>query len=186
MTRRPHSKWHDLWTLAAALTALLIAALWAIAAAPTQDPAPPASAVPPVTHDRLVRAESRGTARTTPPTPQVVVRATHTPAAGGGNGEEPPSAAGLPPLLLLIRDHESGGNYQAFNQTGCSDENGTWSCGGAFQLSEQYAAVWAAEAGFDGMTSQAQTWPPAIQDAVALFKFNATGGDLWCSWTEYC
>lgn len=95
-------------------------------------------------------------------------------------------AGDLPPLLLLIRDHESGGNYRAYNPTGCSDENGVWSCGGAFQLSEQYASGWAVEAGFPGMSSQAQTWPRSTQDAVALFKFNATDGQLWCAWTDYC
>jgi hypothetical protein len=92
------------------------------------------------------------------------------------------SATGLPAGLLLIRHHESRGDYTAYNPTGCEG----YGCGGAYQLHAKYAATWAAEAGFDGMSSQAQDWPPATQDAVALYKYNATDGRLWCDWTDYC
>jgi hypothetical protein len=95
-------------------------------------------------------------------------------------------ASSLPDGLLYIRSQESGGNYTAYNPTGCSDENGTFSCGGAYQLSEQYASAWAAEAGYPGMSSQAQIWPRDVQDAVALYKYERTGGGLWCDWTDYC
>ena len=93
-----------------------------------------------------------------------------------------------PALLLTIKEHESHGDYRAYSATGCSDENGTFSCGGAYQLSEQYATVWAARAGYPHMSNQAQTWPPATQDAVALHLFNSTNppGYHWCHWTTYC
>lgn len=91
-------------------------------------------------------------------------------------------SSNLPELLLTIRSNESGGNYQAYNPSGCEG----YGCGGAYQLHAKYAAGWAAEAGYGGMSSQAQNWPVHIQDAVALYKFNATGGDLWCNWTDYC
>lgn len=146
--------------------------------------------------DRALSA-SRSNLRTTPPIPPGGVVRSQTPPAPNQDaasraetqspsvapaGKRGLGAGGLPPLLLLIRDHESGGNYQAFNPTGCEG----YGCGGAYQLHAKYAAGWAAEAGYPGMSSQAQTWPPQIQDAVALFKFNATGGRLWCDWTDYC
>lgn len=101
--------------------------------------------------------------------------------SGSGSSE-------LPALLSTIRSNESHGNYSAYSSDGCSDENGTFSCGGAYQLSEQYAAGWAAEAGYPGMSSQAQTWPATTQDKVAIYKFYASNpdGDLWCHWTTYC
>lgn len=186
VTRGPN----PLYVAAVATSALLLAFTVAFC---TDTETPPATGNPPVDLPDRVADASRSGARTTPPTPRVaVVRATHSPAsnqdrdtAGEAHSVAPSQgldAGDLPPLLLLIRDHESGGDYQAFNPTGCEG----YGCGGAFQLHARYAATWAAEAGFDGLSSQAQTWPPAIQDAVALFKFNATGGRLWCDWTEYC
>jgi hypothetical protein len=102
----------------------------------------------------------------------------------GDTAEQPPAPA-LPEGLLFIRDNESDGNYQAFNPDGCSDDHGTWSCGGAYQLSEQYASAWATAAGYPGMSSQAQTWPAAVQDAVALDLFTKDPG-TWCRYTTYC
>lgn len=95
----------------------------------------------------------------------------------------------LPYIMQIIDDHESGDGpeqYRAYNPTGCSDDNGTWSCGGRWQLSQQYASGWAANAGFPGQSSNAETWDPAIQDAVALDLFEKTGGSLWCNYTDYC
>lgn len=97
-------------------------------------------------------------------------------------------SSSLPALLLKIRSCESGPcdskhfSYTAYNPTGCEG----YGCGGAYQLHAEYASGWAAEAGYPGMSSQAQNWPGAIQDAVALYKFNATGGALWCDWASYC
>jgi len=101
-------------------------------------------------------------------------------------GIEPIPYDALPYLMQVINDHESGGNYKAYNPTGCSDKNGTFSCGGRWQLSEQYASGWAAAAGFPGQSSHAETWAPAIQDAVALDLYKKTGGSLWCNYTSYC
>lgn len=120
-----------------------------------------------------------------PPTPSVderVAQATDSSRSSSRN------ATALPALLQTIRENESHGNYAAYSPTGCSDSNGTFSCGGAYQLTEQYASGWAAEAGYSGMSSQAQTWPPTTQDAVAKYKFYATNPDgaLWCDWTDYC
>lgn len=92
----------------------------------------------------------------------------------------------FPALMITISNHESGGNYRAYNPTGCSDGNGTFSCGGRWQLSAQYASVWAERAGFNNMSSNAETWAPEIQDAVALYLFNETNGGLWCDYTTYC
>lgn len=123
-----------------------------------------------------------------PPPPEPVAAPAPAPAPAAPAAPVTSSSGGLPALLVTIRANESGGNYAAYNPTGCSDENGTWSCGGAYQMSEQYAAGWAAEAGYPGQSSQAQTWDPAVQDAVALYKFYATNpdGSMWCSFTEYC
>lgn len=94
------------------------------------------------------------------------------------------STGNLPPLLLLIRSHESGGNYSAYNGSGCEG----YGCGGAFQLHAKYASVWAERAGFSGLSSNAANWPPATQDAVALNLFYSTNPDgaHWCNWTAYC
>jgi hypothetical protein len=104
--------------------------------------------------------------------------------SSGGSTTQTGSSGGLPSLLLTIRSNESGGNYQAYNSTGCEG----YGCGGAYQMHVQYAAGWAAEAGYPGMSSNAAEWSPEIQDAVALYKFYATNpeGALWCSWASYC
>jgi hypothetical protein len=100
-----------------------------------------------------------------------------------GKGRTAP-VGDLPALLALIRDHESGGNYSAYNASGCEG----YGCGGAYQLHAAYAPTWAARAGYPGMGSNAATWPAAIQDAVALNLFHSTNPDgaHWCNWTEYC
>lgn len=106
-----------------------------------------------------------------------------------GRGATRSSVAGgersaLPPLLLSIRAHESGGDYTAVSSTGC---NGA-PCGGAYQLHSWYASEWAARAGYPGMSSNAATWPPATQDAVALHLYYSTStpGWHWCQFTTYC
>lgn len=94
------------------------------------------------------------------------------------------SSGGLPALLVTIRAHESGGNYQAYNGSGCEG----YGCGGAYQMHARYASEWAARAGFPGMSSNAATWPAAVQDKVALNLFYSTNPDgaHWCNWTSYC
>jgi hypothetical protein len=90
----------------------------------------------------------------------------------------------LPPLLLTIRQHESHGNYTAYNPTGCDGAP----CGGAYQLHSWYASEWARRAGYPNMPANAATWPPATQDAVALHLYHstATPGWHWCEFTTYC
>lgn len=161
MRRRPHGRNHDLLTLAAAVGAITAAATVAIAVAPT-DSVPPASAVPNVTHDRLVRAESRGTARTTPPTPQVVVRATHTPAVDSRTGKPESTAGPYADALACIRAHESdtAGGYQAVNPSS--------GAAGAYQLMPEWSDDWAVRYGHPEWANvTADQWPPAVQDSVA-------------------
>ena len=90
----------------------------------------------------------------------------------------------LPELLLFIRSHESGGNYSAYNSSGCEG----YGCGGAYQLHARYASSWAASAGYPGMSSNAASWPVSTQDAVAKWLFYSTNPDgaHWCQWTDYC
>lgn len=112
---------------------------------------------------------------------------TPTPAPERSSGQGKPAArsgVGLPPLLELIRSHESGGNYSAYNAGGCEG----YGCGGAYQLHARYAPAWAASAGYPGMGPNAAAWPPATQDAVALWLFQSTSpdGTHWCRWTDYC
>lgn len=92
---------------------------------------------------------------------------------GGGSNN-------LPALLLLIRSHESGGDYHAYNATGCLG-----GCYGAYQMTAEYMDDWAREAGYPDY-AYVGFWPASVQDAVALYKFNQTGGALWCDWTDYC
>lgn len=161
MTRRPHSRWHDAATLAAALIVLLIAAAWCIIAAPT-NPAPSSLPVPQATHDRLVRAESRGTARTTPPTPQVMVRATHTPAVDSRTGKPESTAGPYADALACIRAHESdtAGGYTAVNPSS--------GAAGAYQLMPEWSDDWAVRYGHPEWANvTADRWPPAVQDSVA-------------------
>jgi len=131
------------------------------------------------TRDPLPQPEPFTTPTNPPPEPEPAVVA---PVAAP---QAPPAdTGGLPALLLTIRANESGGNYQAFNPTGCEG----YGCGGAYQLHAGYASGWAAEAGYPGLPGNAALWDPATQDAVALYKFYATNPDgaLWCSWTDYC
>jgi hypothetical protein len=94
------------------------------------------------------------------------------------------SRSAMPALLELIKLNESHGNYTAVNPTGCDGAL----CGGAYQLHSWYASTWAAQAGYPHMSSDASTWPPAIQDAVARYLFFSTDppGYHWCQWTSYC
>jgi hypothetical protein len=100
------------------------------------------------------------------------------------DGRTPLPTGDLPPLLAFIRSNESGGDYAAYNPTGCEG----WGCGGAFQLHAQYASTWAASAGNPGLGSNAAAWAPATQDRVAVWLFYSTNPDgaHWCAWTDYC
>jgi hypothetical protein len=96
----------------------------------------------------------------------------------------PASTGGLPSLLALIRSNESGGNYAAYNPTGCEG----YGCGGAYQMHARYASIWGEQAGYSGLSSNAATWSPSTQDAVALYLYYSTNPDgaHWCNWTDYC
>lgn len=116
------------------------------------------------------------------------------------NSLQPPaldSSAALPSLLQRIRSCESWHwrnnscgynlskyNYRASNPSGCEG----YGCGGAYQLHARYATVWAEQAGYSGMPSNAALWPPHIQDAVAIKLFHSTtpAGYHWCHWASYC
>jgi hypothetical protein len=101
--------------------------------------------------------------------------------SSGGNSQ---SGGSLPELLLFIRSHESGGNYSAYNGSGCEG----YGCGGAYQLHARYASSWASSAGYPGLSSNAANWSPSTQDAVAKWLFYSTNPDgaHWCNWTDYC
>lgn len=137
--------------------------------------------------ERLLTVVSRSNDREEEPKqkPKPVSEPVETPAPQPVTKEKTTSGT-VPALLQIIIDHESGGNYRAYNPTGCSDENGTWSCGGKYQLSSQFAAGWAANNGYPGQSSNAAEWAPEVQDAVALALFNKTNGGLWCNYTSYC
>lgn len=109
---------------------------------------------------------------------QTVSKPTPTPTKT--TNSKPQTSSGLPSLLLTIRQNESGGNYRAYNPSGCIG-----GCYGAYQLTAEYMDDWAREAGYPEY-AYVGFWPPEIQDAVALYKFNQTGGALWCDWTDYC
>ena len=179
------------WLVAAAATVCTILTLWMILWTPPVEPATTpaepggvdvaervaaAVAADRSTRDPLPEVSPLTTPEPPPPPEPEPVHVTAEPA------DVVPATGGLPSLLVTIRAHESGGDYTAYNPTGCEG----YGCGGAYQLHAQYAAGWAAEAGYPGLSSQAQTWPPGVQDAVALYKFNATGGALWCDWADYC
>lgn len=104
------------------------------------------------------------------------------------------STSALPYGLQRVRSCESGPwrdgtcgydlslyNYNAYNATGCEGQG----CYGAYQMHASYMADWAREAGYPEY-AYVGFWPPAVQDAVALYKWNATGGGLWCDWADYC
>ena len=76
--------------------------------------------------------------------------------------------------LTCIRAHESGGNYEAVNSLGY---------GGAYQLSPTYSGAWASRYGYSQWASvPAQSWPPSVQDAVAL----QLGLDSnWHTWSDF-
>ena len=114
---------------------------------------------------------------------QEVTSVVASPSPGTSSKPTTPSG-GMPALLQAIRSHESGGNYSAYNASGCEG----YGCGGAYQLHAAYASEWAARAGYPGLSGQAQTWAPATQDAVALHLFYSTNPDgaHWCSWVLYC
>jgi hypothetical protein len=97
----------------------------------------------------------------------------------------PSSSGGLPALLLTIRANESGGNYAAYNGTGCEG----YGCGGAYQLHLAYADDWAVRYGVgEWASTPPQQWPAEVQDTVALGLFYSTNpdGQVWCAWASYC
>lgn len=95
------------------------------------------------------------------------------------------SSSSLPALLSLIRTNESGGNYSAYNASGCEG----YGCYGAYQLHGYYMDDWARRYGAAAYAGiPANQWPPYIQDKVALGLFYSTtpNGKFWCDWTSYC
>jgi hypothetical protein len=100
-------------------------------------------------------------------------------------GAGTPRNGALPGLLLTIRSYESGGNYSAYNGSGCEG----YGCFGAYQLHGAYMDDWARRYGAGGWASvPANRWPPAVQDKVALGLFYSTNPDgaHWCAWVSYC
>jgi hypothetical protein len=164
VSRRPHSRWHDLATAFVAVGAVSVAFLVVLIASFWTAP-DPLTATPSGVSTRpgQVSADT-GSARATPPSPQVrVVRASASPAAPAGEG----GAAGEPipdvdAALACIRAHESdtAGGYQAVNASS--------GAAGAYQLMPALSDDWARRYGhpkWAGVT--ADQWPPAVQDSVA-------------------
>jgi len=113
-----------------------------------------------------------------------VVASPSNPPSGSGTGSGTPSG-GLPALLQLIRSNESGGNYSAYNGSGCEG----YGCFGAYQLHGAYMDDWARSYGAASYASTpANQWPAEVQDRVALGLFYSTNPDgaHWCNWTDYC
>ena len=80
--------------------------------------------------------------------------------------------------LKCIRQHESGGNYQASNPSGKFQ--------GAYQMHRDYAPTWAKRAGHGSWAGKpVASWPPAVQDAVALKLGQDTGWGAWSKHTSY-
>lgn len=107
---------------------------------------------------------------------------------------KPKTSNNLPYGLQLVRSCESGPwrdggcgydlslyNYNAINSTGCEGQG----CYGAYQMHASYMSAWAVEAGYSKY-AYVGIWPPEVQDAVALYKWNASNGRLWCDWASYC
>ena len=90
--------------------------------------------------------------------------------------------SGLPADLTMVCNHESGGNPQAYNATGCLG-----GCYGLFQMSGEYMDSWAASAGY-GDYAYAGHWPVDVQKAVALWMYSQPNGlhVYWCDFTSYC
>ena len=176
-----------------AYAALLGLILWLVLA--PAEPKPTSEPAPPVTHTLdmgtvkvaadvdaeadAIKARAAAAERADRAERRAAVTPTPTPAPTYTN-PPPDPATGLPALLITIRANESGGDYHAYNPTGCLG-----GCYGAYQLTGEYMDDWAREAGYPGYAYPG-FWPPVIQDAVALYKFNQTGGALWCDWTDYC
>jgi hypothetical protein len=112
---------------------------------------------------------------------EAATRAATRESSGGATSQ---SGGSLPELLLFIRSQESGGNYSAYNGSGCEG----YGCGGAYQLHAKYASGWASSAGYPGLSSNAADWPASTQDSVAKWLFYSTNPDgaHWCDWTDYC
>lgn len=102
-----------------------------------------------------------------------------------GGAASQSGSSNLPELLLFIRSHESGGNYGAYNGSGCEG----YGCYGAYQLHGRYMGSWASSAGYGNYSgSPATQWPASVQDGVARWLFYSTNPDgaHWCNWTDYC
>jgi hypothetical protein len=107
------------------------------------------------------------------------------PTSTGGSGTPSSGGGNLPALLQLIRSNESGGNYAAYNGSGCEG----YGCYGAYQMHGAYMDDWARRYGAgEWASTPANQWPPAVQDQVALGLFYSTNPDgaHWCDWTYYC
>lgn len=103
--------------------------------------------------------------------------------SSGGTSSQ--GSGSLPQLLLFIRSHESGGNYSAYNGSGCEG----YGCYGAYQLHGAYMDDWARRYGAGEYAgTPANQWPASVQDKVALGLFYSTSPDgaHWCNWTDYC
>jgi hypothetical protein len=77
-------------------------------------------------------------------------------AAGGGSDATSTNT----PDWACIREHESSGNYSVGGGGAYQFELGTWQ-------------------GLTGLTSPAQDYPPAVQDAAALKLYSERGWEPW-------
>ena len=114
---------------------------------------------------------------------EAATRAATRESSGGATSQS--GSSNLPELLLIIRSHESGGNYSAYNGSGCEG----YGCYGAYQMHGAYMDDWARRYGAgDYAGTPANQWPASVQDKVALGLFYSTNPDgaHWCDWTDYC
>jgi hypothetical protein len=87
------------------------------------------------------------------------------------------SSGSVSTILACIREHESGGNYQAVNAYGYA---------GAYQLSPTYKDAWAARYGFSQYVGvPVVQWPPAVQDAVAADLGRDSNWHMWSDFAPY-
>jgi hypothetical protein len=114
-----------------------------------------------------------------------VVESPSSSSSSSSSGNLGSGSGSLPALLQLIRSNESGGNYSAYNGSGCEG----YGCYGAYQLHGLYMDDWARQYGAAAYAgTPANQWPASVQDKVALGLFYSTNPDglHWCNWTSYC
>lgn len=113
------------------------------------------------------------------PTKTIIVTRTAQPASRSYTRPKAgsPATTAEAATMRCIRAHESGGRYTAVSPTGYQ---------GAYQLSPTYSGAWAKRYGYGAYAGQAaHTWPPAVQDAVALGLGRDSHWKAWSDFTSY-